>query len=305
MDIRDYEYIVQIAEQHSITKAAATLFITQSALTKFLQRTEQTLGVKLFVRNGHQFLLTENGRDYVETGRVIMKLDRDLMQKLESAATLQRKQLRFGFGMGRMSYIYENILSPFQTACPDIELKLKLDTSRHLMMALENNQLDLAILSNVEELPGYTYIPYDTMYLSALVPENSPLIKKAVREKGYPFPVISFADLRGQRFIMSNSDTRSGSQSMAILKKNLPNAFVALEVTDTRSLIYSVTEGFGIALCLASPRGSRGIEQLSIREGGDIVQNVSIVYRQDKAISQAMQILIDLLQGVTGSGISS
>ena len=40
MDIRDYEYIVTIAEQKSITRAAAQLFITQSALTKFLQRTE-------------------------------------------------------------------------------------------------------------------------------------------------------------------------------------------------------------------------------------------------------------------------
>lgn len=43
MDIRDYEYIVTIAEQKSITRAAAQLFITQSALTKFLQRTERSL----------------------------------------------------------------------------------------------------------------------------------------------------------------------------------------------------------------------------------------------------------------------
>ena len=43
MDVRDYEYIVAIAEQGSITRAAAHLFITQSALTKFLQRTEREL----------------------------------------------------------------------------------------------------------------------------------------------------------------------------------------------------------------------------------------------------------------------
>ena len=36
MDIRDYEYIVAIAEQGSISRAAAQLFITQPALTKFL-----------------------------------------------------------------------------------------------------------------------------------------------------------------------------------------------------------------------------------------------------------------------------
>ena len=65
MDIRDYEYIVTIAEQKSITRAAAQLFITQSALTKFLQRTERSLGVALFLKKGNQFLLTEAGQKYV------------------------------------------------------------------------------------------------------------------------------------------------------------------------------------------------------------------------------------------------
>ena len=55
MDIRDYEYIVAIAEKGGISKAADHLFITQSALTKFLQRTEQKLGMELFVRKGKQF----------------------------------------------------------------------------------------------------------------------------------------------------------------------------------------------------------------------------------------------------------
>ena len=84
MDIRDYEYIVTIAEQKSITRAAAQLFITQSALTKFLQRTERSLGVALFLKKGNQFLLTEAGQKYVETGRVIMQLDRQLSNQLES-----------------------------------------------------------------------------------------------------------------------------------------------------------------------------------------------------------------------------
>ncbi len=68
MDVRDYEYIVAIAEQGSITRAAAHLFITQSALTKFLQRTKRDLGLALFVRDGSRFRLTEAGRQYMEAG---------------------------------------------------------------------------------------------------------------------------------------------------------------------------------------------------------------------------------------------
>ena len=61
MDVRDYEYIVAIADQGSVTRAAEQLFITQPALTKFLQRIEKELGLALFVRKGKQFILTEAG----------------------------------------------------------------------------------------------------------------------------------------------------------------------------------------------------------------------------------------------------
>ncbi|XBX17400.1 LysR family transcriptional regulator [Enterocloster clostridioformis] len=61
MDVRDYEYIVAIADQGSVTRAAEQLFITQPALTKFLQGIEKELGHALFVRKGKQFILTEAG----------------------------------------------------------------------------------------------------------------------------------------------------------------------------------------------------------------------------------------------------
>ena len=48
MNVKDYRYIVEIAEQKSISKAAAVLYITQSALTRFLQRVEEELGAALF-----------------------------------------------------------------------------------------------------------------------------------------------------------------------------------------------------------------------------------------------------------------
>ena len=88
MDIRDYEYIVAIAEKGGISKAADHLFITQSALTKFLQRTEQKLGMELFVRKGKQFLLTEAGQRYVEIGRAIMNLDHQLAEQLQRQSVM-------------------------------------------------------------------------------------------------------------------------------------------------------------------------------------------------------------------------
>ena len=47
MDLRQLEYIVQIAEENNITRAAEKLYITQSALNQQLLKLEKELGVQI------------------------------------------------------------------------------------------------------------------------------------------------------------------------------------------------------------------------------------------------------------------
>ena len=99
MNIRDYEYIVTIADHGSITQTADQLFITQPALTKFLQRIEKALGLELFIRKGKQFILTEAGRKYVEVGHIILNLDRQLTAQLSQVAKSHNSRIRLGFSV--------------------------------------------------------------------------------------------------------------------------------------------------------------------------------------------------------------
>ena len=58
MDTKQIEYIIKIADEGSITRAAEKLFITQSALSQQLQKLEKELGAPLFVRNKSDWTLT-------------------------------------------------------------------------------------------------------------------------------------------------------------------------------------------------------------------------------------------------------
>ena len=51
MDLKQIEYIVKIDDEHSITRAAEKLFVTQSALNQQLLRLEKELGAPLFHRD--------------------------------------------------------------------------------------------------------------------------------------------------------------------------------------------------------------------------------------------------------------
>ena len=50
MDIKNPEYILEIARQQSVTRAAEKLFVTQSTLSQYLLKLEAELGTPLFLR---------------------------------------------------------------------------------------------------------------------------------------------------------------------------------------------------------------------------------------------------------------
>ena len=62
MDLLQMRYVTAIAGLGSMTKAAETLHVSQSALSLSCKRLEEELGVKLFVRDGRYLKLTEAGK---------------------------------------------------------------------------------------------------------------------------------------------------------------------------------------------------------------------------------------------------
>ena len=295
MDIRDYKYIVTIAEQKSITRAAAQLFITQSALTKFLQRKERNIGVPLFLRKGNQFLLTEAGQKYVETGRVIMQLDRQLSDQLEQEAALQKNRIRLGFGMGRSSQMMEEIIPAFLEKYPEVQIISRSQTGRKQMMELQNGSLDMVLVTNVERVPGYTYLPVETSRLVVVTAAGSELACKAVKREGQAFPVISLPMLEDISMVAMPATTNSGSLTRELLQNRKITPKTVLEVSDIRSLFDAVERGIGSAICMNVPLGKRRLQYLTLEEMEPIEQVTNLVYRSDKNLNGAMKYLIHLI----------
>jgi LysR family glycine cleavage system transcriptional activator len=76
------------ARNLSFTKAAAELFLTQSAVSRQIQQLEEHLGTKLFERRARNLLLTESGQ-------LLYRTAQDVLQKLHDSA----RRLRGGGSM--------------------------------------------------------------------------------------------------------------------------------------------------------------------------------------------------------------
>lgn len=295
MDVRDYEYIVAIADQGSITRAAEQLFITQPALTKFLQRIEKELGLSLFVRKGKQFILTEAGQKYVEVGHEILRLDRKLTEQLKQDGITQKKRVRLGFSMGRFYDLMESVLPAFSEAYPDVQVYASAGTSRKQFDLLRRRELDMAIVTNVEQRMGYTYLPVEKSYLALAVREDDHLVELAEPAEGYPFPVIDRAHLRGRRFIMLQANTNSGHLTRELFRRYDIRPNIILELNDVRSVIDSVANGVGASMFMSVAAGNKKIHYLSVKDVEPISQMVYLAYRTDLALTEPMEYLISLL----------
>nr|WP_317326388.1 LysR family transcriptional regulator [uncultured Flavonifractor sp.] len=72
MKIQTLEYLLTLAESHSINEAAQKLYISQPSLTKALQLFEKEIGVQLFLRTKAGIQLTETGRSILPEIRQVV-----------------------------------------------------------------------------------------------------------------------------------------------------------------------------------------------------------------------------------------
>ena len=96
MDTRQIEYILKIAEENNITKAAEKLFLTQSALNQQLLKLERELGTPLFQRTKNKWCLTDAGRIYVEGAKKMMQIKKNTYNQLYDVSRLCKGTLNIG-----------------------------------------------------------------------------------------------------------------------------------------------------------------------------------------------------------------
>lgn len=73
MEIRQFMYVSMAAECGSFTKAAEKLFITQPALSSYISKLEEELGVRLFDRSVTPLGLTYAGEKYLAYAKDILR----------------------------------------------------------------------------------------------------------------------------------------------------------------------------------------------------------------------------------------
>jgi DNA-binding transcriptional LysR family regulator len=123
MDLRQLRYFLVVAEERSVTRAAARLHLTQPPLSAQLARLEHELGVELLVRHRRGVDLTDAGRDLAEHARRLLADVDTAAESVRRIGQGRSGRLVLGFAPTIGWAVLPPLLSRFHAARPEVELR--------------------------------------------------------------------------------------------------------------------------------------------------------------------------------------
>jgi LysR family transcriptional activator of nhaA len=140
-------YFHAIVREGTLTRAAESLHVSQSALSIQLKKLEESLECSLFDRQHKSLILTEEGKMVLDYAETIFRTGEEMLATLQN----QNKRYRNVLRVGAVSTLSKNFqLSFLKEALDNQELEVVIHSAslRNLMAQLNAHNLDLVLSNN-------------------------------------------------------------------------------------------------------------------------------------------------------------
>lgn len=140
-----YKVFYSVAKELSFSKAATSLFISQSAVSQSIRQLEQKLDTPLFNRSTKQVSLTQDGLKLLEHIEPAIHMIQNGENYLMEMKTLARGQLHIGASDTICKHYLLDYFKKYHTLYPQIELKVTNRTSIKCVDLLKKGSVDLIV----------------------------------------------------------------------------------------------------------------------------------------------------------------
>lgn len=165
MNFQSITYVITVARERSITKAAKTLHVTQQTLSAHIASLEKELGCQLFIRHV-PLELTYAGKQFLLHATSIQHEIKELYITFSEISGKEKGLLRVGITDNRDRVVLTPIVCSFLQKCPKVELEVVEVPVDVLTQKLFNDELDICI-SDFNAI--YKGISYCDLYKERIV----------------------------------------------------------------------------------------------------------------------------------------
>ena len=296
MNVKDFEYIAEIGRAGSILKASRVLYVSQPALSKFLQRVESEAGTLLFQRVGHHLVPTFAGEECLKTANEILFLNNRLENTLSDIAHRNRGEIRFGLPLSRGSYFLSVILPKFQEKYSEMRINVIEESTKILLKKLRMGELNLILINITEEYDDLQYNIFGTEEMILAAPESFYLQAKAFNDEKFSYPCLNPEDWKDFPFISLHEELLSYYFAEKYMSMNKISPRKILKIRNLAQALFAVQQGLGLTICPSMPliENFSRVKYFSLYAPETEKLKVGIVHRKDAYISEAEKFLMKI-----------
>jgi len=278
----------------SVTRAAATLFVTPPAVTTHLKSLEKIVGQAVYQKNAEGPEPTEVGQQLLDAADEIEKIIERTRIKIEALAAGATGSVILGV-VSTGKYIAPGIVARFRQHYPDIRVRLAVGNRTEIIKGLERREYDLLIMGRP---PAHVAVEREVLgdhpHVLVAAPDH-PLVGD---------PDILPEDLLRETFLAREE----GSGTRALMTRFLERigggrSFNTVEMGTNETIKQAVMAGLGIAIISAHTCHSELAEgklALLQAEGLPLVRQWFLIHRSDRELTKAAEVLRRFIIGHKG-----
>ena len=241
--VTQIEYILAIARESNFRRAAESCFVTQPTLSTQVQKLEEELGVLVFDRSKSPVKPTRIGQAIIDQAQLAYRELQRMREIVDREKGEIRGDLRVGVIPTISSYLLPLFLRSLHHKFPDLILNISELTTENCLAALDEEEIDVAILATPENSKLYVQEDLYNEEMFLFVNKDHPLEKRSR---------ISVSDLNAEDLWLLEEGHCLRDEILSVChlakeyKKRPQN--LNLKIGNLESLRFLVEENYGYTL---------------------------------------------------------
>jgi DNA-binding transcriptional LysR family regulator len=282
MNLTQLRSLIAVAEAGSFTAAADAVGVTQSGMSQALAGLEETLGVKLLVRQRHGVELTAFGERALGHARAALAH----LEMIPREAAEARGEETGSIRIAAFPSVFATVLSPllhrFRLLHPGIKVVALETDDREVIAWLESGTVDLGVVLNPPEDSDAVLIGQDAWV--GVLPVGHRLGRR---------DMVPLAELAGEPFVLATGGCHVNARTLTeAAGLSLPD--VRMEVRDWTSAIALVREGLGVGIVPESTLTEKRKGIRTVRLDPPLVRRFGLKKTAAHELSRASSLLIEI-----------
>lgn len=278
--LRQLRALAIVARSGSYTAAATSIGVTQPAVSLQIQTLQERLGLRLFERANGRLVPTQAGALLVVLSQHIETLVVETERQLAAMRAGQGGQVSIG-AVSTAKYFVPFIISAFQEAHPNIEVRLVIGNRGEVLSLIRSNQLDLAIMGRP---------PDDLILESQKLGDHPHVIICAPGHRLAGMGSVSVAALGGETFLVREPGSGTRTLMERYFIEHQLAARIGMEIASNETIKQAVMAGLGMAFIsghvIAAEVADRRIAVVKVK-GLPLLREWFVIRRPERALLPA------------------